>query len=145
MQRSSQRRHTTAQHRAQRRHTPMRYRETETKPGAKGRMIWRHGMLGGRSEVEGKGGMNLYIIRACGDVWKGTRQLVYKLTILSFSPSLSLSLYPALCGLFQSHSVSPSIPFGIVLVSVPFGLCLGPIRSCPRVRSIRTLLPLHSV
>ena len=76
---------------------------------------------------------NLYITRACADVWKGTRQLVYELIILSFS----LSLSPALCGLSPSHSVSPSVPFGFVLVSVPFGLCLRYIRFSLRV-------PFHS-
>ena len=81
----------------------------------------------------------MYITRACADVWKGTRQLVYELTILSFSPSPSpsLSLSPALCGLSPSHSVLSSCPFhsdcasvtfGFVLVSVPFGLCLRYIR-----------------
>ena len=73
-------------------------------------------MLGGRPEAEGKGERNLYITRACADIWKGTRQLVYELTVLSFSLSLSLSLSPALCGLSPSHSVSPSVSFGFVLV-----------------------------
>ena len=77
--------------------------------------------------MEGKGGRNLYITRACADVWKGMRQLVYELTILSFSPSLSLSR-------------------AVQFVSVSFSLAfLRPIRSCPRVRSIRTEPPLHSV
>ena len=89
-------------------------------------------MLGGRSEVEGKGWRNLYITRACPDVWKGTRQLVYELIILSFSLSLSPSL---------SLSLSHAVRF----VSVSFGLALRSIRFCPRVRSIRTVLPFHLV
>ena len=91
---------------------------------SKGRRIWKHGMLGGRSEVEGNGGRNLYISRACADVWKGMRQLVYELTVLSSS----LSLLP----------LSLSLSFRAVrCVSVSFGLALRFIRFCPRV-------PLHS-
>ena len=76
--------------------------------------------------MEGKGGRNLYITRACADVWKGTRQLVYELTVLSFS----LSLLPL------SLSLSLSLR-AARFVSVSFGLALGSIRFCPRV-------PFHS-
>ena len=72
---------------------------------------------------------NLYITRLCADVWKGTQQLVYEFTILSFSPSLPLS-------------ISRAVRF----VSISFGLAfLRPIRFCPCVRSIRTVPPFHSV
>ena len=71
---------------------------------------------------------NLYIIRACADVWKGTRQPVYELIILSFVLSLSLSLSRA-----------------VRFVSVLFGLAfLRPIRFCPCVVSIRNVCPFHS-
>ena len=101
-------------------------------------------MCGRRWQADGG---NLYITRACADFWKGTRQLVYELIVLSFflppslSLSLSLSLPPALCGLSPFHSVLPSpchsvlpSPCHLVLLSpchsvssscsVSFGLCL---------------------
>ena len=106
---------------------------------------------------------NLYITRLCADVWKGTQQLVYEFTILSFSPSLPLSISRAVrfvsisFGLAFSHflrsclwpsdsvlsscpfhSDCASVPFGLVLVSVPFGLYLRYIRFSLRV-------PYHSV
>ena len=74
---------------------------------------------------------NLYITRACADVWKGTRQLVYELIILSFFPSLSLlSLSLPCCAvclrLIRSrppfHSVLSSCPFHSDCASVTFGL-----------------------
>ena len=71
---------------------------------------------------------NLYITRACADDWKGTRQLVYELTVLSFSLSVALSL-------------SRVVRF----VSVSFGLALRSIRFCPRVRSIRIVPPFRLV
>ena len=78
------------------------------------------------------GGRNLYITRACADVWKGTRQLVYELIILSFSFSLSLSL-------------SLSVPRCAVCLRLVRSCLLRSIRFCPRVRSIRIVPPFHSV
>ena len=64
-----------------------------------------------RRQPEADGG-DLYITRACEDVWRGTGQLVYELIVLSFSLflslSLSLSLPPSLCGLSPLYLVSPS-------------------------------------
>ena len=72
-----------------------------------------------RKEIEGKGQgtmcftlrqaneRSLYITSACANVWKGTRQLVYELIVLSFS--LSLSPSPKLCGLSPPHSVLASL------------------------------------
>ena len=71
-------------------------------------------MCGRRRQADGG---NLYIARACADVWKGTRQLVYELIVLSFSLSLSLPL-----SLSTPRAVRfVSIPFGLAF-AVPFGL-----------------------
>ena len=69
-------------------------------------------MCGKRRQADGR---NLYITRACADVWKGTRQLVYELIVLSFSLPLSLPL--SLFRVVRFVSVS----FGLAF-AVPFGL-----------------------
>ena len=79
----------------------------------------------GRRQADGG---NLYITRACADVWKGTRQLVYELIVLSFSLFLSLSL-----SLPTSRAVQfVSVPFGLAF-AVPFGLALRSTRFSLRV------------
>ena len=84
-------------------------------------------MCGRRRQADGG---NLYITRACTDVWnlKGTRQLVYELIVLSFSLFLSLSL-----SLPTSRAVQfVSVPFCLAF-AVPFGLALRSTRFSLRV------------
>ena len=87
------------------------------------------------------GGRNLYITRACADVWKGARQLVCELTVLSFSLffslSFSLSLSRAVRFVSVSFGLALSVPFGLAF-AVPFGFVLV-------FRSIWILPPFHSV
>ena len=104
-------------------------------------------MCGRRRQADGG---NLYKTRACADVWKGTRQLVYELTVLSFSLSFSLSLSLPLSRavlfvlrlirscLLRSIRFRPRVPFHSDFASVPLGLVLV-------FRSIRILPPSHSV
>ena len=76
-------------------------------------------------------GGNLYIARACAGVWKGTRQLVYELIVLSFS---------------LSPSLSPSTSRAVRFVSVPFGLAFAvPFGFVLVIRPIRIVPPFHSV
>ena len=90
-------------------------------------------MCGRRRQADGG---NLYITRACADVWKGTRQLVYGLIVLSFSLFLSLSLSLPTSRAVQSVSVplglAFAVPFGLAF-AVPFGLALRSTRFSLRV------------
>ena len=76
-------------------------------------------MCGRRRQADGG---NLYIIRACADVWKGTRQLVYELIVLSFS--LSLSTPCAVQFVSISFGLAFAVPFGLAF-AVPFGLAFA--------------------
>ena len=91
----------------------------------------------GRRRQANKG--NLYITGACADVWKRMRQLVYELTLLSFSLSLSLLLSLSRAAQFVSVSfgLARSVPFGLAF-AIPFGFVLV-------FRSIRILPPFHLV
>ena len=88
-------------------------------------------MCGRRRQADGR---NLYITRACADVWKGTRQLVYELIVLSLSLplSLSLSLFRAVRFVSVSFGLAFAVPFGLAFVvpcglafAVPFGLAFA--------------------
>ena len=76
-------------------------------------------MCGRRRQADGG---NLYIIRACADVWKGTRQLVYELIVLSFS--LSLSTPCAVQFVSISFGLAFAVPFGLAF-AVPFSLAFA--------------------
>ena len=91
-------------------------------------------MCGRRRQADGK---NLYITRACADVWKGTRQPVYKPTVLSSSLSLSLSTSRAVRFVSVPFGLAFAVPFGLAL-AVPFGFVLV-------FRPIRVVPPFHSV
>ena len=113
-------------------------------------------MCGRRWQADGG---NLYITRACADFWKGTRQLVYELIVLSFSLPLSLSLslspslplslsLPASCTVrfvSVSFGLAFAVPFGLAF-AVPFSLAFAvPFGFVLVLRPVRIVPPLHSV